>query len=78
MSEFIQQKKQEYIDKNSSHENRFISVVTGRGLHSKDGIPKIKPAVEEYLDQHKYKCEWKSEGGMVVIDLECTLTEFEC
>ncbi|XP_059155862.1 uncharacterized protein LOC131940947 isoform X2 [Physella acuta] len=41
----------------------------GRGLHSKGGVAKIKPAVQAYLDKYNYKHYWKSEGGMVVIDL---------
>lgn len=31
-----------------------LKVITGRGIHSAGGIPKVKNAVIRYLDTHKY------------------------
>ncbi|XP_059155860.1 uncharacterized protein LOC131940947 isoform X1 [Physella acuta] len=67
--EFLDESNKEYNANNKKLQHRYLSVITGRGLHSKGGVAKIKPAVQAYLDKYNYKHYWKSEGGMVVIDL---------
>ncbi|XP_059155875.1 uncharacterized protein LOC131940955 [Physella acuta] len=74
---FLGEKLKEYKENNRSEEYRHVDVITGRGLHSKDNIPKIKPAVEEYLDKHKYQYTWKAKGGRVGIDLASYVTTQE-
>ncbi|XP_059153296.1 uncharacterized protein LOC131939082 [Physella acuta] len=64
---FLQLCKSEFNAKKDAA-TQFISIITGRGLHSKDGVPKIKPAVENYLRKHKYTYIWENPGK-VVIDL---------
>ncbi|XP_059153295.1 probable serine/threonine-protein kinase irlF [Physella acuta] len=66
---FINNKEQEYNDSEYRRVDRFLYVITGRGRHSKGGIPKIKPAVEGYLQKHDYTHTWDEPGGMVTIDL---------
>ena len=34
---------------------RYVTVITGRGLHSAGGVARIKPAVEEFLQQHRFE-----------------------
>ena len=34
---------------------KYISVVTGRGNHSRGGKARIKPAILEYLKKHNYR-----------------------
>lgn len=34
---------------------KSISVVTGRGNHSRGGKARIKPAILEYLKKHNYR-----------------------
>lgn len=34
---------------------RYLYVITGLGLHSQDNRARLRPAVIEYLRQHKYK-----------------------
>ncbi|EDO49717.1 predicted protein, partial [Nematostella vectensis] len=46
----------------SKNRPRYISVVTGRGNHSRGGKAKIKPAVLEYLRQHDYRHEQLHPG----------------
>uniref|UniRef100_A0A0B7A1B5 Smr domain-containing protein n=1 Tax=Arion vulgaris TaxID=1028688 RepID=A0A0B7A1B5_9EUPU len=49
-------------------QDRFINVITGRGKHSKDGIPVIKLNISDYLVKHSYMHSWPNPG-MVRIDL---------
>ncbi|CAL1542144.1 unnamed protein product [Lymnaea stagnalis] len=64
-TKFIQEKDFEYGQRK---QDPFIFVITGRGKHSPDGIPKIKPSVQSYLDKNRYKYTW-ANPGMVKIDL---------
>ncbi|XP_031573521.1 NEDD4-binding protein 2-like isoform X2 [Actinia tenebrosa] len=41
---------------------RYLSVITGRGIHSKQGKAKIKPAVLEYLQRNNYRFEELQPG----------------
>ncbi|CAL1542150.1 unnamed protein product [Lymnaea stagnalis] len=66
---FVYMMEEVYNRNNYSRADRFIYVITGRGLHSRGGVPKIKPAVQGYLDKHDYMYEWNNMGGMVTIDL---------
>ena len=36
------------------HTIDVLYIITGQGIHSKDKIPKIKPAVENYLKENNY------------------------
>ncbi|KAK8723131.1 hypothetical protein OTU49_011857 [Cherax quadricarinatus] len=40
-----------------------FKVITGRGLHSEGGIPKVKPAIESLLKQVNYEFEEVNNGG---------------
>lgn len=33
-----------------------LVLITGRGVHSKDGIPKIKPAINGLIKKHNLRC----------------------
>ncbi|ROT72230.1 Smr domain protein [Penaeus vannamei] len=48
---------------------KVIEVVTGRGNNSADGKPKIKPAVEELLDDLELQFREMHKGGIVHDDL---------
>ncbi|CAL1542149.1 unnamed protein product [Lymnaea stagnalis] len=65
---FLKENESIYHKNNCREADRYVYIITGRGLHSKDGVPKIKPAVESYLDKHKYKKSWENAGGMVTVD----------
>ena len=34
---------------------KLVGIITGQGIHSKDGIPKIKPAVIDLLKKERAK-----------------------
>ncbi len=40
----------------SASRRTWFIVVTGSGQHSPMNVPKIKPAVLEYLKEHGYRC----------------------
>lgn len=40
-----------------------VRIITGRGLHSPDGIPKIKPEVQKLLGNRGYKFKEINKGG---------------
>uniref|UniRef100_A0A2C9K3X0 Smr domain-containing protein n=1 Tax=Biomphalaria glabrata TaxID=6526 RepID=A0A2C9K3X0_BIOGL len=66
---FLKAMENDYHNSNFRRVDRFVHIITGRGLHSRNRIPKIKPAVQSYLDTHNYTHEWKNNGGLVTIDL---------
>ena len=45
---------------------RSVDIVTGRGRHSKNGIPRIKPAVEGYVRGLGFRIFYLNEGCMRV------------
>ncbi|KAI8903682.1 DUF1771-domain-containing protein [Powellomyces hirtus] len=50
---------------------KTTTVITGRGSHSKDGIAKIKPAVEEFLKRERIKAiEDARNPGSVTLELD--------
>ncbi|XP_069998134.1 uncharacterized protein [Penaeus vannamei] len=48
---------------------KVIEVVTGRGNNSADGKPKIKPAVEELLDDLELQFREMHKGGSLLVQL---------
>uniref|UniRef100_A0A2C9KW24 Smr domain-containing protein n=1 Tax=Biomphalaria glabrata TaxID=6526 RepID=A0A2C9KW24_BIOGL len=66
---FLYKKIEEYHDSNFRKADRFAKIITGRGNHSENSVPKIKPSVEKYLEKNNYNYKWKSNGGMVEVDL---------
>ncbi|XP_055895349.1 uncharacterized protein LOC106078127 [Biomphalaria glabrata] len=51
--EFYHRMKKMYTHEGYKEEDRYIYVVTGYGKYSENGIPKIKPAVQSFLDKNK-------------------------
>ena len=47
---------------------RNTTIITGRGNRSKDGIPKIKPAVLSFLKFNKYR--YQVHRGHVVVEID--------
>ncbi|XP_046550101.1 smr domain-containing protein C11H11.03c-like [Haliotis rubra] len=45
-----------------------LTVITGKGLHSTDGVAKIRPAVIAYLEKHKYK--YTLSPGVITVDIQ--------
>jgi hypothetical protein len=33
-----------------------VVFIVGRGLHSKEGVAKLKPAIERLIDRHNLRC----------------------
>ncbi|KAK0046344.1 smr domain-containing protein C11H11.03c [Biomphalaria pfeifferi] len=66
---FLYKKIEEYHDSNFRKADRFAKIITGRGNHSENSVPKIKPSVEKYLEKNNYNYKWKSNGGMVEVNL---------
>jgi len=49
---------------------KILKIITGKGLHSKDGIARIKPVVESYLDEQGYQYHYlESNPGVIVVKL---------
>ncbi|XP_075050912.1 NEDD4-binding protein 2 isoform X2 [Mixophyes fleayi] len=44
----------------------YLLVITGRGNHSQGGVPRIKPAVTDYLTNHDYRFQEKTAGVLRV------------
>ncbi|XP_067663642.1 uncharacterized protein [Haliotis asinina] len=45
-----------------------LTIITGKGLHSTDGVAKIRPAVIGYLMKHKYT--YTLSPGVITVDLQ--------
>ncbi|KAK0045912.1 bromodomain-containing protein [Biomphalaria pfeifferi] len=70
--DYLRLKQNDYKNSCYNEKHRYINIVTGRGLHSKDGIPRIKLAVNQYLEDKGYNFLWVNAGGMVIVDLAST------
>lgn len=56
---------------NHSHGRyRKVRIVTGKGLHSEGGAPKIKPAIASMLKNANYKFQEVSDGGCFEVLLQ--------
>lgn len=55
--------------KQSRGKYRRVRIITGRGLHSVDGVPKIKPAVESLLSENNYSFKETAKGGCLEVML---------
>ncbi|KAH9520411.1 hypothetical protein Btru_060699 [Bulinus truncatus] len=66
---FLYNMKKEYRESNRSRSDRFVDIVTGRGVHSWRHYSVIKDDVENFLERQGYSFEWDHEGGRVKIDL---------
>lgn len=67
LKSIIEQTEKE-ISLSSAHSNQSVSlnVITGQGIHSTNGIPVLKPAVEEYLRKHYYHYTPNGNGAFIV------------
>jgi hypothetical protein len=51
-----------------AHSGRWVlSVITGAGVHSVDGKPRVRPALEKWLTQHGYAFTAVSAGELAVV-----------
>lgn len=55
--------------KQSRGRHRRVRIITGRGLHSVGGIPKIKPEVETLLGNTGYTFREMNKGGCLEVNL---------
>ncbi|GFO04209.1 nedd4-binding 2 2-like protein [Plakobranchus ocellatus] len=63
---FIEKMEEEYFDGGQNRKDRFIFIITGHGMHSKNGVPVIKPNVENFLKGNSYKYEFVNLGKFKV------------
>lgn len=53
---------------------RQVRIITGKGKHSPNGEPKIKPAVEKFLERNKYDFKEAPNGlggkGVLIVFLK--------
>lgn len=49
-----------------------VTLISGRGLHSAGGIPKIKPAFEQYFRTNRMRYRPVHQGGAFEVHLNCT------
>lgn len=47
----------------------IVRIITGRGLHAPGGIPRIKPEIEDLLDNSGYTYTEINKGGCLVVNL---------
>ena len=47
----------------------YVHVIVGKGIHSQDHIPKIKPAVEELCSQRGYQWRLEENDGRIYVEL---------
>lgn len=66
---FLQVRIVQFVKTNQSH----LNVIVGKGLHSKNGIAKLKPAIDEMCDEARltHRID-KSNSGVLIIDLKNT------
>lgn len=55
--------------KQSRGRYRCVRIITGRGLHSIGGIPRIKPEVETLLSNTGYTFKEINKGGCLEVNL---------
>lgn len=53
--------------KQSRGRYKRLRIITGRGLHSENGVPKIKPAVESLLNERNYLFKETAKGGCLEV-----------
>ncbi|GFS00474.1 ATP-dependent DNA helicase PIF1 [Elysia marginata] len=51
---YLKLREKEYIESGYRKKHRYLTFITGKGDHSEDGIPKIKPEVKKYLENHGF------------------------
>lgn len=67
--EFIQEKKDVYDSEGCQQQDRYAIVITGRGLHSPDGIPVIRNNVVEFLEDEGYNYSFeRNNSGRIRVD----------
>ncbi|GFS17002.1 hypothetical protein ElyMa_001486600 [Elysia marginata] len=74
--DFVTEKREAYIFNSSRHDDRHIALITGQGLHSRDGVPVIRNSVETFLAENgdEYGCV-KNNHGRLLVDLQRTMLE---
>ncbi|KAK3776788.1 hypothetical protein RRG08_024565 [Elysia crispata] len=68
VTDFIAKREEVYRRFNRG-EDRFFFIITGRGLHSLDKEPVLKPMVKQYLEDQKYNFAFVNPGR-IRVDLE--------
>lgn len=43
------------LQSNPLRQKQYLIIVTGRGMHSRGGVSKLKPAVMNYLRRNEYR-----------------------
>ncbi|KAI9348579.1 hypothetical protein BDR26DRAFT_796154, partial [Obelidium mucronatum] len=46
-----------------------LTVITGKGNNSRDGVAKLKPMVKQFCENEGLKCEQGSNDGVIVLVL---------
>ncbi|XP_078534437.1 NEDD4-binding protein 2 [Lissotriton helveticus] len=64
MCRILQEKGEEY---KCTGGKPYLSVITGRGNHSQGGVPRIKPAVIDYLTSHNFRFKEVKAGCIQVM-----------
>jgi hypothetical protein len=47
----------------------YVHVIVGKGIHSQNNIPRIKPAVEELCSQRGYQWRLEENAGRIYVEL---------
>jgi hypothetical protein len=47
----------------------YVHIIVGKGIHSKDNVPKVKPAVEQLCNQRGYRWRLEQNEGRIYVDL---------
>ncbi|XP_071124652.1 uncharacterized protein [Mytilus edulis] len=58
--------KQFELQSNPLRQKQYLIIVTGRGMHSRGGVSKLKPAVMNYLRRNEYRFSEIHEGALRV------------
>ncbi|XP_063777109.1 NEDD4-binding protein 2 isoform X1 [Pseudophryne corroboree] len=69
----VLQDKTEEIKQNGG--KTYLLVITGRGNHSQGGVPRIKPAIIDYLTNHDYRTYLDSCTPIPTASLSCLEAE---
>ena len=68
VEEAIHRLKQ-FLAKHEMLRTRTVTVITGRGLHSRDGVPKIKPRIIDHI-RNTVNCYYRENSGDIEIRMD--------
>lgn len=64
--QFIHSLLEETNQQKYDYKKTILHLVIGKGLHSKNGITRLKPAIQKYLTRYNYRMSSQNEGEICI------------